>query len=92
MNDITIKSNASLDDVLAFINDYILRNRGASISENDCIADKSNLDSFGMMELFLELDEEYGCFDFNELDKKENNFDYGIQTPTTIHERILSCI
>lgn len=86
------ENNVSIEDVLYFINDYISRNRGTVIVESDCISKNSNLDSFGMMELFLELDEEYGCFDFNDLDKKENNFDYGIQTPTTIHERILSCI
>jgi len=52
----------SREEVLGFINDIIVDNQG-EISSEDTVVRESGIDSFGFAVLFLELDDEYDCFD-----------------------------
>lgn len=52
----------SREEVLEFINDVIVDNHG-EISDEDTTIMDTGIDSFAVAVLYLELDEEYGCFD-----------------------------
>jgi hypothetical protein len=81
--------NYSEDEILDFINDYIIENHGNPISFDDKIL-SSGIDSFSGIMMYVELDDKYHCFDTSDLNKEK--FDYSNQTPNTIYERIVSCM
>jgi len=77
------------EEVLGFINDVIEDNHGNVVTEETIVRD-SGIDSFGFAVLFLELDEEYECFDTEYVDKMYKTLSSGVTVKELI-DRVEQC-
>ena len=77
------------EQILEFMNELIINNQG-QVSTEDTIVRESGIDSFGFALVFLELDDEYGCFD-NEYTNQITDKQAATMTIKDIIDKVVSC-